>query len=69
VPEVLGNSTANLELVSSIGADRIIDYTEEDFTQNRETYDIILVAAGAMSFAHCKHSLNENGKRGHHCGT
>jgi NADPH:quinone reductase-like Zn-dependent oxidoreductase len=55
-------STANLELVTSIGADKVIDYTKEDFTKNGETYDIILVAAGTMSFSRCKDSLNDNGR-------
>jgi NADPH:quinone reductase-like Zn-dependent oxidoreductase len=55
-------STTNLELVTSIGADKVIDYTQEDFTKNGETYDIILVAAGATSFSRCKGSLNENGR-------
>jgi NADPH:quinone reductase-like Zn-dependent oxidoreductase len=55
-------STANLELVTSIGADKVIDYTKEDFTKNGETYDIILIAAGTTSFSHCKGSLNENGR-------
>jgi len=55
-------STANLELVTSIGADKVIDYTKEDFTKNGATYDIILVAADTMSFSNCKGSLNENGR-------
>jgi NADPH:quinone reductase-like Zn-dependent oxidoreductase len=55
-------STANLELVKSIGADKVIDYTKEDFTKNGETYDIILVAAGMTSFSQCKGSLNERGR-------
>ncbi len=55
-------STANLRLVTSIGADRVIDYTKEDFTKNGETYDIILVAAGPTSFSNCKGSLKENGR-------
>lgn len=55
-------STANLALVTSIGADKVIDYTKEDFTGNGETYDIILVTAGAMPFSRCKGSLRENGR-------
>ena len=54
--------TANVDLVRSIGADSVIDYTKTDFTTNGERYDIILVAAGAMSFLRCKGSLNENGR-------
>jgi NADPH:quinone reductase-like Zn-dependent oxidoreductase len=55
-------STANLELVKSIGADKVIDYTKGDFTKNGETYDIILVAAGTTSFSQCQASLNEHGR-------
>jgi NADPH:quinone reductase-like Zn-dependent oxidoreductase len=55
-------STANLELVKSIGADEVIDYTNEDFTQSGEAYDIVLVAAGAMPFTRCRRSLKENGR-------
>ena len=55
-------STANIELVRSIGADKVIDYTTEDFTQNGEIYDIILVAAGAAPFSRCKGSLAASGR-------
>lgn len=55
-------STANLELVKSLGADRVIDYTKEDFTKNGETYDLIFDTAGKSSFSRCKDSLNENGR-------
>jgi len=54
-------STANLELVQSIGADRIIDYTKEDFTKNDQTYDIIFDAVGKRPFSQCKNSLNQKG--------
>jgi NADPH:quinone reductase-like Zn-dependent oxidoreductase len=55
-------STANVDLVKSIGANKVIDYTREDFTRNGERYDLILVAAGTTSFSHCKGSLDENGR-------
>ncbi len=55
-------SAANLDLVSSIGADAVIDYTRQDFTKNGETYDIILVAAGRTSYLDCKNSLSDNGR-------
>jgi NADPH:quinone reductase-like Zn-dependent oxidoreductase len=55
-------STANSELVKSLGADKVIDYTQEDFTQNGETYDIIFdTVAGKTSFSGCKNSLKEKG--------
>ena len=54
-------STTNLELVKSLGADKVIDYKEEDFTTNGETYDIIFDVAGKSSFTRCKHALKENG--------
>ena len=55
-------STTNVELVKSLGADKVIDYTQEDFTQNGETYDIIFDTVGKSSFARCKGSLKENGR-------
>jgi len=54
-------ATKNLELVKSIGAGRVIDYTKEDFTKNGETYDVILDAVGKQSFARCKDSLRPGG--------
>jgi len=54
-------STTNLELVQSLGADRVIDYTKEDFTKEGQTYDIIFDAVGKRSFSKCKSSLNQKG--------
>jgi NADPH:quinone reductase-like Zn-dependent oxidoreductase len=54
-------STTNLEMVKSLGADRVIDYTREDFTQTGQTYDVILDAVGKSSFSRCKSSLKKNG--------
>jgi len=54
-------STANLELVKSLGADQVIDYTREDFTNNGQTYDIIYDTVGKRSFAECKGSLTDDG--------
>ena len=50
-------STKNLELVKSLGADAVIDYTQEDFTKNGQTYDVIFDAVGKLSFRRCKGSL------------
>jgi NADPH:quinone reductase-like Zn-dependent oxidoreductase len=54
-------STKNIELVRSLGADRVIDYTKDDFTQNGETYDVIFDAVGMHSFSRCKGSLKRGG--------
>jgi NADPH:quinone reductase-like Zn-dependent oxidoreductase len=54
-------STTNLELVSSLGASKVIDYTKEDFTQSSETYDVIFDAVGKTSSSRSKGSLKRNG--------
>jgi NADPH:quinone reductase-like Zn-dependent oxidoreductase len=54
-------SGANVELVKSLGADTVIDYTRDDFTKNGKTYDLIFDVVGATTFDRCKHSLKPNG--------
>jgi NADPH:quinone reductase-like Zn-dependent oxidoreductase len=54
-------SSANADMVKSLGADRVIDYTQQDFTQLGETWDIIFDTVGKISFAQCKTSLRPNG--------
>jgi NADPH:quinone reductase-like Zn-dependent oxidoreductase len=54
-------NTKNVDLVRSLGADRVIDYTKEDFTRNGETYDVIFDAVGKHSFSRCKGSLKRGG--------
>jgi NADPH:quinone reductase-like Zn-dependent oxidoreductase len=54
-------SSTNLEWVKSLGADQVIDYTQEDFTENGKTYDIIFDTVGKISFAECKDSLEDEG--------
>jgi NADPH:quinone reductase-like Zn-dependent oxidoreductase len=54
-------NTKNLELVRSLGADRVIDYTREDFTKNGETYDVAFDAVGKHSFRRCRRSLKPGG--------
>jgi NADPH:quinone reductase-like Zn-dependent oxidoreductase len=54
-------STANLELVRSVGAAQVIDYTKEDFTRAGERYDIIFDAVAKSSYSRCKGSLKEGG--------
>ncbi len=60
--EVTGVCSArNVELVYSLGADNVIDYTQEDFTKGDEQYDIIFDTVGKSSFARCKNVLRKNG--------
>jgi NADPH:quinone reductase-like Zn-dependent oxidoreductase len=54
-------STANVELVRSLGADKVIDYTKEDFAKSGLIYDIIFDTLGASPFSDCIKSLNEKG--------
>jgi len=54
-------STSNLELVKSLGADKVIDYTKEDFTKSDETYDVVYDAVMKTSRSRCKDLLKETG--------
>jgi NADPH:quinone reductase-like Zn-dependent oxidoreductase len=54
-------STTNLEWVSALGADEVIDYTRTDFTKNGQTYDIIFDTVAKWSFSRVKGSLTDNG--------
>jgi NADPH:quinone reductase-like Zn-dependent oxidoreductase len=54
-------SGANVELVKSLGAAAVIDYTREDFTNNTRTYDLIFDVVGATTFDRCQHSLKPDG--------
>jgi len=53
--------TPRLEFVKSLGADKVIDYMKEDFTQNGETYDLIFDILGKSSFSQCQSSLKPSG--------
>lgn len=54
-------NTKNVELVRSLGADEVLDYTKEDFTKNGRTYDVIFDSVGKHSFRRSRHSLKPGG--------
>jgi len=61
--EVTGvDSTEKLDMLRSIGADHVIDYTREDFTRNGQTYDVIFDAPGKSSFSRSERSLKQDGE-------
>jgi NADPH:quinone reductase-like Zn-dependent oxidoreductase len=61
--EVTGVSgTERLDMMRAIGADKVIDYTQEDFTQTGEKYDLIYDILGRSSFSRCKNSLTDDGR-------
>jgi len=53
--------TANLELVKGLGADRVVDYTAEDFTRDTQRFDVVFDAVGKSSFGHCRRLLRPRG--------
>ncbi|MDX8411867.1 MAG: NAD(P)-dependent alcohol dehydrogenase [Mariprofundaceae bacterium] len=54
-------SSSNVELVTSLGADKVIDYSKEDFTKVGQTYDMIYDTVGKCSISHCKAALTQTG--------
>jgi len=56
------SSTANIGLVRAIGANKVIDYSKEDFTQSGESWDIILDTTGTVPFARCERALKPGGR-------
>jgi len=55
------DSSGKLDMLRSIGADRVVDYTREDFTTSGEVYDVIFDVVGKASFSGCMRSLTKNG--------
>src|SRR5262249_14185298 len=53
--------TENLELARALGADEVIDYTQQDFMQNGEAYDVLLDAVGKLTLLRCRRSLQPDG--------
>jgi 2-desacetyl-2-hydroxyethyl bacteriochlorophyllide A dehydrogenase len=62
-------STANVKLVKSLGADKVVDYTREDFTKNGETYDVIFDTVGKSSYSDSIRSLTKDGTYLHAVGS
>jgi NADPH:quinone reductase-like Zn-dependent oxidoreductase len=54
-------STRNVDLVRSIGADEVIDYTKEDFSQTEPRYDVMLDLIGSRSLSDCRRALTRRG--------
>jgi NADPH:quinone reductase-like Zn-dependent oxidoreductase len=54
-------NTKNLELIKSLGADKIFDYTKEDFTESKDKFDFVFDAVGKSTFGKCKSLLNKKG--------
>jgi NADPH:quinone reductase-like Zn-dependent oxidoreductase len=55
-------STAGIDVVTALGVKEVIDYSQEDFTKNGKTYDVIFDTPAKYSFSRCKNSLTKNGK-------
>lgn len=55
------DSTAKLEMLRDVGADHVVDYTQEDFTQNGQVYDVIFDVVGTLSFSRTKGSIRPDG--------
>lgn len=55
------DSAAKLDMLRSIGADQVVDYTQEDFTKNGVVYDVIFDVVGTISFSKCKQSITQDG--------
>ena len=55
------DSTGKLDMLRSIGADHVVDYTQEDFTKNGEIYDVIFDVIGKISFSRSAGSIKQNG--------
>ena len=55
------SGTRNIELVRSLGADRVLDYRQEDVTATRRRYDVVFDAVGRLSFGRCRRSLKSTG--------
>jgi NADPH:quinone reductase-like Zn-dependent oxidoreductase len=54
-------ATEHMKLVADLGAERVIDYTAEDFTKDEHTYDVVLDAVGKSSFGRCRRLLKSGG--------